>query len=105
MPRRLFDRDGTRVEWFHWDHSDPDHFTIETIEDCAPLVRQVAAAADNPDGLKADGMRHEADVPHSVVERAFREGWFHDRDAWKRWANDPDNRAFRVQYNGRVKTL
>jgi hypothetical protein len=29
------------------------------------------------------------------------EGWFHDKKAWKRWANDPNNRDFRV-WKGRL---
>jgi hypothetical protein len=28
------------------------------------------------------------------VERAFREGWFNDKAAWKQWANSPEGRTF-----------
>jgi hypothetical protein len=32
----------------------------------------------------------------SVLDRAHREGWFHDKDKWRAWRNDPDNRKFRT---------
>jgi hypothetical protein len=35
-------------------------------------------------------------IPEDVLNRAFTEGWFHDKTAWKRWANDPSNKAFRL---------
>lgn len=35
-------------------------------------------------------------IPEDVLNRAFTEGWFHDTEAWRRWANDPSNRDFRL---------
>lgn len=35
-------------------------------------------------------------IPEDVLNRSFTEGWFHDTAAWKRWANDPSNRDFRL---------
>jgi hypothetical protein len=32
----------------------------------------------------------------TVVEKAMREGWFHDDAAWARFLNDADNKKFRV---------
>jgi hypothetical protein len=40
-------------------------------------------------------------IPDSVKARAFREGWYFDETAWKRWMNDIDNRKLRVS-GGRV---
>lgn len=56
-----------------------------------------------------DGMRLEAMVPAHVLGESMRKtpdrpyGW--TPDDWKKWANDPDNRDFRVQYDGRIKRL
>ncbi|MGQ9370414.1 hypothetical protein [Azospirillum sp. ST 5-10] len=93
------------AEVFHYDPDHPDGFTVETREDCAGLVEAAKDAADNEGGLRADGLRLEAVVPLDVLNRAFMEGWFHDNAAWKRWANDPANRDFRVSYHGRIKRL
>ena len=41
-------------------------------------------------------MTHVAKVPVTVVERAMREGWFHDDKAWDKFLNDPDHKGFRV---------
>lgn len=39
-------------------------------------------------------MKPRANVPHSVMHQALKEGWS-ERD-WKRWINDPENRDFRI---------
>lgn len=38
-------------------------------------------------------------IPMTVVEKSMLEGW--DDGDWKRWLNDPDNKAFRI-WPGRV---
>jgi len=101
--KRILDRQPHRTEVFHADPMDGDTFYIETIEDVEPVVELAKLQADNPSGLKADGMRREAEIPAYVMDQALREGW--TPADWKRWANDPDNRAFRVEYGGRVKRL
>ena len=40
-----------------------------------------------------------ARVPMTVYEKAIIEDW--DESDWKKWLNDPDNRAFRV-WDGRI---
>ena len=40
--------------------------------------------------------RHAAYIPEVVLNQAFTEGWFHDKAAWKRWANDPANACYRT---------
>jgi hypothetical protein len=42
-----------------------------------------------------------AEIPLLVFERAHREGWLHDKAAWRKWLNDPVNKVFRVT-DGRV---
>ncbi len=74
-------------------------FTLNTVEDCEPIVESAKVLRE--DHKPRGDLKHVARVPVTVVERALREGWFHDQAAWNRWLNDPDNRAFRV-WEGRV---
>jgi hypothetical protein len=61
-------------------------------------IEQAAAQREQP---KGKDMRNMAVIPDSVKARAFREGWYFDETAWKRWMNDIDNRKLRVS-GGRV---
>lgn len=45
--------------------------------------------------------REIATIPHFIVNKALREGWFNDEKAWRRWANDSENAYFRLS-RGRV---
>lgn len=67
--------------------------TIEHKSDVTGLVDMAKVMADEPPGKD---FRHAAFIPQDVMDRAFKEGWFNDPKAWKRWANDPNNRAFRT---------
>ena len=71
----------------------PTEVALIETEDCTPLVEGCKILADEPPGKD---FRHVAVIPDHVMNRAMREGWFHDKQAWKRWANDPDNKAFRT---------
>ena len=44
-------------------------------------------------------------IPQHVLDRAFREGKFNDKDWWKRWANSPEGRVFGVERNGKVPNV
>lgn len=102
--KQLYDHVGNVARVLHVDDRDPtgwnSEFITETIEDVEPVLDSAAR-------LRADGhnpkstMRHVARVPVTVVERAMREGWFHDQKAWDRFLNDPDNKGFRV-WEGRL---
>jgi hypothetical protein len=46
-------------------------------------------------------MRHVAEVPLVIYEKALHEGWANDQDAWKKWLNDPINKPFR-SWHGKV---
>lgn len=100
MQRVIYDQFGTAIRVLHAKLDDPTgDFGIETIEDCEPIVDEVKALRDQQ---RARGdMKHVARVPLSVAEKAMREGWFNDPEAWRRWANNPDNRDFRV-WEGQV---
>jgi hypothetical protein len=66
---------------------------IETRQDVEPILDAAKVLADEAPGKD---FRHAAFIPDVVLDRAFREGWFHDAAAWKRWANDPANRGYRT---------
>jgi hypothetical protein len=80
-----------------WHEQDGRAF-IETRQDVEGIVEAARIVADQPPGRD---FRHAAYIPDVVLEQAFREGWFHDPAAWKRWANDPANAAFRT-WKGRL---
>jgi hypothetical protein len=100
--KHIYDHNGTVVRVLHTedrgDGFDTD-FAIETIEDVEPLLDEVKDLR----GVQTSSadMRHVARVPVTVVEKAMREGWFHDDAAWNRFLNDPDNAGFRV-WQGRL---
>ena len=75
-----------------WHEQDGRHF-LETRQDVAPVFAAARILADLPPG---NDFRHAAFIPDVVLDRAFREGWFHDAAAWRRWANDPANAGFRT---------
>lgn len=99
----LLDTYGYTSEVMHFDTD--GQIYIQEIHDVEPTANLAKDASELLEGKRADGMRLEAMVPIDVMNRAFREGWFNDKAAWKRWANDPDNKIFRVQHNGRINTL
>lgn len=66
---------------------------LEARQDVAPIVAAARVLAEQAPGRD---FRHAAFIPEIVLDRAMREGWLHDKAAWKRWANDPANAAFRT---------
>lgn len=101
--KRLLDAYGYTSEVMHFDTDGSIY--VEEIHDVEPTAQMAKEASELFGGQKTDGMRLEAMIPIDVMNRAFREGWMHDKDAWKRWANDPSNKIFRVEHNGRINTL
>jgi len=79
-------------------HEEDGRCWIESRQDVAPLIRAAAMVADVAPGRE---LRHAAFIPETELNRAFTEGWFHDRAAWKRWANDPANGCYRT-WKGRL---
>ncbi len=92
----IYDHTGTVVRVLHTNEDgDPfGDFGIETIEDVEPCIESAKALADNH--AERGDLKHVARVPVTVVEKAMREGWYHDDAAWKRWLSAPDNKKFRV---------
>ena len=83
--------DGT---WYELAHTDDDgNLMIELRENCEPIIEGAKILSDMTPGKE---FRHAAVIPKFVMDRAYREGWANDPKAWKRWANDADNRMFRT---------
>lgn len=91
--RRLIDAFANRAEVM----VDESHLTgeivVHEIENCEPYVAYARRLSDQAPGRE---FRHAAVIPHFAYAKALREGWANDPKAWKRWANDPDNKLFRT---------
>ena len=74
-------------------HEQDGRTLVETRQDVEPILEAAKILAAGPPGKD---FRHAALIPDVVLEQAFREGWFHDKAAWKRWANDPANANLRT---------
>ena len=97
MHGRIYDQWGSIVRTFEL----IDERTVWRAEqDVDGILSDVAEDRETQD-LHGRAFRPVAKIPIEVVNRAMREGWMNDRQAWRRWLNDGDNRAFRV-WQGRV---
>ena len=91
--KQLLSANGTFREVQIIDHERPHDLLIKTFEDCEPIIERAKMLSEMEPGKE---FRHAAIIPKHVLDMSFREGWFNDKDKWKQWANDPDNRAFRT---------
>lgn len=85
-----------------WHDLGAGEHVVEIVEDCAPIIQQARDLGDTG-GRVHEAMRLEAIIPAHIHRRSLIERW--DETDWRRWANDPDNRDFRIPYDGRVRTL
>lgn len=100
MPRRfVFSRRPGVVTYAHRDPERPDLGIFEDVYDNGPAVELARLMRDF--APKHKDMRHMAVIPADVMEQSYRQGWFHDRNAWKKWANDGSNARFRT-HGGRL---
>lgn len=90
--RAVLDADpvSRRVTWYA---EEDGRQYIQTKQDCESIVKAAKAMSELP---QSKDFKHVAIIPQEVLNQAMLEGWFHDKARWKAWANDPDNRAFRV---------
>ena len=79
-------------------HFDEGNVVLEDRYDVEPVLNQSRIERDDTPSRE---FRKICNIPADVMDRAIREGWVHDQKAWKRWASDPDNAAFRV-WGGRL---
>lgn len=93
--RFILDQYGNTLRTVRYDPARPeDGMTWVAEQECDNIVEACAIDAETPQ--TKGHMRHAARIPLEVINRAAREGWLHDRAAWKRWVNDPENRRFRT---------
>jgi hypothetical protein len=88
-----------------WAHVDDDG--TATVWDEFDVQREIEAVRVLSDMTKekSDWCRHERVIPQFVMDRAHAEGWYHDSEAWVRWANSEEGRFFAVQHNGKINSL
>lgn len=80
--------------------TEDDQLIYQTKQDINPVVDHVKFLRDNTTKHGKD-MRHVAEVPMVLWQKAVREGWQKDEAKWKKWLNDPDNEIFRT-WKGKV---
>lgn len=99
MARQLTYRnsDGVTRTLHYGDADRPGQVTVETSVDVEQLIINNRALAEEQKPFSTNKIL--ARIPMTIYERAFHEDW--DEEQWKRWLNDPDNKAFRV-WPGRV---
>ena len=97
MAKALLDADeGSRRLTIY--HEVGDQKLIESRQDVTHIVEAAKILSEQTPGKD---FRAAALIPEVVMNQAMTEGWFHDKKAWKRWANDPDNSKYRI-WNGRL---
>jgi hypothetical protein len=74
-------------------HEEDGKRIIESRQDCEGIVKAAKALSELP---HSKDFKPVAFVPETVLNRAFVEGWFHDKAKWRQWINDPENRDFRI---------
>jgi hypothetical protein len=80
--------------------TEDDKLHYHTTQDVAPVIDHVKKLRDNT--LKpGKDLRHIAEVPMIIWQKAVREGWSDDSAKWKQWLNNPDNKVFRT-WQGKV---
>jgi hypothetical protein len=86
-----WDANTGMAEAFH-ETPEGDFFQSE-VQDVQHILDYAKVLSDQTPGKE---WRHSAFVPAAIWNRAVREGWVHDKKAWKKWANDPENKLFRT---------
>jgi hypothetical protein len=89
---------GGLKEVAHFDETRPDDLLIKTMQDCEPIIEAAKVLSEMTPGKE---FRHVGLIPMWVLDQSHREGWFNDKDKWRKWANDPDNKKFRT-WPGRI---
>lgn len=74
------------------DDDRPGQITVFTEADMTSLVDNNKALAELHPTRATNKLL--ARIPMTVYEKSILEDW--GEDDWKKWLNDPDNRAFRV---------
>lgn len=71
---------------------------VETKQDVSHIVQAAKILSEEKPGKD---FRRVGFIPDTVLNEAMTEGWFHDPEAWRRWANAPENACYRT-WHGRL---
>lgn len=93
-----FNPDTDKAEYYLEDGE--GGYALYTEQDCEPVLDLVAAIKETH-VIKPLDFRHVAEVPLVFVDKAMREGWFHDQAEWRRFLNSAEYRRFRT-WEGRL---
>jgi len=78
--------------------TEDDKVVYHTKQDIQPTLDYVKNLSEYTPGKD---LRHVAEIPMVVYQRAVREGWAQDSAQWKKWLNHSDNKPFRT-WKGKV---
>jgi hypothetical protein len=84
---------------FHYDELD-DKLTIERVQDVEPYIERNKRLANHAPANWRGEFHHVASIPLVVIEKVKKEtgmDLLKDREAMKRFLNDPDNKYFRTK--------
>ena len=95
----LHEKWGGVVRWISPAPGNDRELLVQDEQEVASLLR--ANSRDGDIDQTGNHFRLVARVPLPIMQKAKREGWVNDKEKWRAWLNDPDNRAFRV-WPGRV---
>lgn len=100
MARAILDHNGSVLrEIITHDSEEDGKFHVRTAQDMEPVLDLVSTLRDvhhNIGHRRSRNMVPVAEIPLQTIEKAFREGWLHDKKKWRQWANDPQNRPLRI---------
>lgn len=74
-------------------HEEDGKTHIETRQDLEPIIKAAKILSQRKPGKD---FTRVALIPKTTLDKALIEGWFHDEEAWRRWANDSANKVFRT---------
>ena len=78
-------------------HAEPDgDVSVEARQDVEPVI-ELARAEHNAGAGRWNDLNKVASIPAVVYEDLVRRGITRDQKAFRRWLDDPDNRAFRTR--------
>ena len=96
MNKRIFDHDAMTGTTSYWHVKDNGEYAIENVQDVSAIVDQNKRQLNDTSGKFGD-VAKVASIPLSVYYELKKQGIVDDPVAFKRWLNDPDNRAFRTR--------
>ena len=74
---------------------------VHSVQDVSKTIEYAKHIGENITLSKSKDMRHIAEVPMVIYEKAMLEGWANDKEKWKRWLDASENKCFRT-WQGKV---